>query len=450
LVLDHVIAGGWSDRFPRRIRPLASRLLWLLLVAAVGNTILMLHPISVVSADRIVTRLTADVPGASVGGAALVRSGTRAVTAPAASEAARRTAQGDGQTRGEANRPVAPRIEAEEATGDDEVMGRGGDWATSADAPAARRSATGPGTNDPGSVRTVATSGGESAAAVAGRRRGYGLVAQDQPGTPAGAEVNREGALDRPLTLLVMGVDARPGEPIDVGVRPDALGLLRLDPTTGSCRLLAIPRDTRAELPGYGRSKINHALVVGGVPYQRQVVEGFFGIEIDRFVLVDFVAVEGVVEAVGGVTLDVPEAFTAADGLRFEAGPQRLDGPQALAYARYRSDADGDLGRIERQQQVLRALLAEAPSVAIVPTVNKLGPLLEKHLKTDLSLAEILGLVQRFRSSCTAETLVTATLDGATATFDDPLVQQPLSYLLVDEAEIRRKKALLLADPVRP
>lgn len=249
----------------------------------------------------------------------------------------------------------------------------------------------------------------------------------------------------RPLTILLMGVDARAGEPIDIGVRPDAMALLRLDPETGACRMLAVPRDTRTELPGYGLSKVNHALAVGGVPYQRRVVEGLLGLEIDRFVLVDLRAVEEIVEIVDGVTLDIPEAFVAADGTPIEAGEHTLDGRQVLAYVQYRGGPNGDLGRIGRQQQVLRALLAKASDVDILPTVSRLLPVLEGHLRTDLTPAEIVGLAQRFRGSCTPDSLSVATLDGTIATFDDPLVRQPLSYVVIDETEIAHERALLLA-----
>ncbi len=176
------------------------------------------------------------------------------------------------------------------------------------------------------------------------------------------------------------------------------------------------------------------------------MVEGFIGIEIDRFVLVDFAAVEGIVEAVGGLRLDVPEGFVAANGRRFEAGEQRLDGASVLAYAQYRGGPDGDLGRIARQQQGLRALLAAAPSLDVVPTVNALLPMFNEHVRTDLSLAEIVALAQRFRSSCTAETVSMEMLDGTPATFPDPLVQRPLSYLVVDETELARKRAMLLGE----
>ncbi len=247
-----------------------------------------------------------------------------------------------------------------------------------------------------------------------------------------------------PLTILLMGVDARTGEAIDIGVRPDAMVLLRLDPETGACRMLAIPRDTRAELPGYGLSKVNHALAVGGVPFQRQVVERLLRLGVDRFVLVDLRALEEVVAIVDGVTLDVPEAFVAADGTPIEAGEQILDGREVLAYVQYRGGPDGDLGRIGRQQQVLRALLAKASDLEVLATISRLLPVLEDHLRTDLTPAEIVGLAQRFRGSCTPDTLSVAMLDGSIATFVDPLVQQPLSYLVIDAAEIVREREILL------
>ncbi len=99
-----------------------------------------------------------------------------------------------------------------------------------------------------------------------------------------------------PMTILLMGVDARPGEAIDIGVRPDALAVLRLDPATGSCRMLAIPRDSRVDLPGYGLTKINHALAVGGIPYQELVVQNFLGITIDKYALIDFGGITELVE----------------------------------------------------------------------------------------------------------------------------------------------------------
>jgi LCP family protein required for cell wall assembly len=248
---------------------------------------------------------------------------------------------------------------------------------------------------------------------------------------------------DGAITILVMGVDARPGEPIDIGVRPDSLMVVRLDPVTGSCRTLSIPRDTRTELPGYGQSKINHALAVGGIPYEQQVVENLLGLKIDHYLLIDFNGFEDLVDAVGGIKIDVPDAFSVSDDISFAAGVQTMDGKHALAYARYRGGPDGDFGRIARQQQVLRALLKKGASLNVVRSLNELLPAVEDNLRTDLDPSEMARLGLDYRDTCTDDSVEMLHLEGYDAWFEDPLLQMQLEYVVVDEAEVRSKVAML-------
>ncbi|MEA2583592.1 MAG: polyisoprenyl-teichoic acid--peptidoglycan teichoic acid transferase [Thermomicrobiales bacterium] len=245
------------------------------------------------------------------------------------------------------------------------------------------------------------------------------------------------------LTLLLMGVDARPGAPIDVGVRPDALAVLRLDPATGACRLLAIPRDTRADLPGYGLTKINHALMVGGVPYQRLVVENLLGISVDGYALVDFVAFQELVDAVGGVPVDVSEAVTLRDGTDVPAGRQTMDGAQALAYARYRATT-GDVGRIKRQWAVLRGLAQVEGSRDLVADVNALLPPVADHIRSDLTATDMAAIAKTHGGSCTADSVEAAVLAGTTIRLDDPLLGQAVTYNVVSDAVVRERVADLL------
>lgn len=263
-------------------------------------------------------------------------------------------------------------------------------------------------------------------------------VATPQFGTPAASELqtpepdvkDSEG-----ITVLLMGVDAGSSEEIDVGVRPDSLSVLHLDPDTGTCRLLGIPRDSRVELPGYGLTKINHALAVGGIPYQRLVVQQFLGIEIDHYGLVDFEGVVGVVDAVGGITVNNPYAFDHL-GFHFAEGEIQLDGEKALAYSRYRYGPDGDFGRIDRQQLVMRAVLSELGGMDAVRAVPSLLDAAEGHFKTDLSVLEMIGLANDFRTSCTASTLETRSLNGDNAMFADPMLNQDLWYVVVDAESV--------------
>jgi LCP family protein required for cell wall assembly len=247
------------------------------------------------------------------------------------------------------------------------------------------------------------------------------------------------------MTIMLMGVDARDNQAIDIGVNSDVLAVVHLNPETGSCRLLNIPRDSRVNLPGYGLTKINHALAVGGIPYQQLVVEEFLGVSIDRFALIDFNGIISLVDAMNGVTVEVTDSFFLL-GTTFEPGVRTLTGLEALRYSRYRGGPDGDFGRIRRQQQVLRSLIEQASLQDPLALVRDVLPKIESHVRTDLTPLEMVVLGTHFRSTCTDETLNTATLEGGIATFYDPLYSVNLSYVVIDEGEVRRKVAELLDD----
>jgi LCP family protein required for cell wall assembly len=247
------------------------------------------------------------------------------------------------------------------------------------------------------------------------------------------------------ITILVMGVDARPGAPIDIGVRPDAMMVLYLNPVTGACRGLAIPRDTLVNLPGYGETKVNHALMLAGIPYQQLVLEQFLALEIDHYALIDFVGFKELVDAVGGVTINVPSEIKEGESVLFTAGAQTFDGDQALSYARYRGGADVDAGRVRRQQQIIRGLIQTGAGRNIASDVNKLLPAVSNHVRTDLSSAELISFAEQYRTQCSESKLELDTLQGDIVTPDtpDPVYQMPLAYSKVDEAVVREKVANL-------
>ena len=253
----------------------------------------------------------------------------------------------------------------------------------------------------------------------------------------------QDGNAEHGVNILLMGVDAREGEAIDIGVRPDSLGILNLNEETGTCRILAIPRDSRVEVPGYGLSKVNHALAVGGIPFEMLVLENYLGITIDHYGLVDFAGLVSVVDAFGGVTVDNPEAFEAA-GQTFAAGEITLDGEQALIYARYRGGPDGDFGRVEKQQQVMRALLDEANNQNVVKLVPDMWELLKDHFRTDYGMLDMLSTANDFRGVCTSATLETETLPGTVQTLPDDMMDMNLSFVVSDPADVQAGVAWLL------
>ncbi len=274
-------------------------------------------------------------------------------------------------------------------------------------------------------------------------------VPSEAPTATVPANSLEEGSsdLDTGVNILLMGVDAREGEAIDIGVRPDSLGILNINEETGTCRILAVPRDSRVEIPGYGQSKVNHALAVGGVPFEMLVLEHYLGINIDHYALVDFSGLVAVVDAFGGITVDNPEAFEMS-GHDFAAGEITLDGEQALLYTRYRGGSDGDFGRVAKQQQVLRALLDEANNQNLVNLVPNMWTLLHDHFRTDYGMLELLGTANDFHGVCTSTTLETMSIPGDVQTLPDDMMQMDLSFVVSDPAEVQASVAwLLTGDP---
>lgn len=178
------------------------------------------------------------------------------------------------------------------------------------------------------------------------------------------------------LTFLLMGTDTRANTPttgsdaapgVDPGSeRSDVIMLAQLSADRTRAAVVSIPRDSWVEIPGRGRGKINAAYAYGGAPLLVQTVERLTGVHVDHFGVIDFAGFQGVVDAVGGIDVQVKEA-TQNFGVPFAKGVNHLDGAKALVYVRQRYDLpDGDIDRAKRQQNALRAVLAKAVSSGIM------------------------------------------------------------------------------------
>jgi LCP family protein required for cell wall assembly len=172
-----------------------------------------------------------------------------------------------------------------------------------------------------------------------------------------------EVVVKRDINILLLGVDERNG---DVG-RSDTIMLLNYNAVSGRLHLMSVPRDTRVRLEKHGYQKINAAYAYGGTAMAKQAVSDLTGLHIDYFLKVDFEGFPKVVDALGGVTIDIETRMSYDDPyqdlhIHFEPGRQRLSGQQALEYVRWRGGVNADLGRVERQRDFLRAALARALS----------------------------------------------------------------------------------------
>jgi len=208
--------------------------------------------------------------------------------------------------------------------------------------------------------------------------------------------------LSRPVNILVMGID----RVLDVSDdsrqifrgRSDTMLLLRLDPSDHSVQMLSIPRDTRVDFPGMSIPKINQANADGGATLAAQVVNHTLNnVPIDRYVRVTTGAFRELVDLVGGVDVFVPEPMSYHDNtqnLHIDLAPgwQTLNGEKAEQFARFRNHNNGDIGRVQRQQALLKSLRARLQTPAMVPRLPKLIRVLSKYIDTNLSLEETLAL----------------------------------------------------------
>ena len=188
-------------------------------------------------------------------------------------------------------------------------------------------------------------------------------------------------AQDAGTTVLLLGSDKRPDgvDPNVTGSRADSIMLLHIPEDGGQMYVMSIMRDTWVDIPGVGESKINAALDHGGMPLMVETIEQNFGTRVDEVALVDFAGFEGLTNALGGVTVNVPEAFTSQDGHRFEAGPQELSGEQALAFVRERyAFSDGDYQRVRNQRAYLQAMINKLVSAGTLTNPLKLNEVVKE------------------------------------------------------------------------
>ncbi|NVM98557.1 LCP family protein [Arthrobacter sp. SDTb3-6] len=174
-----------------------------------------------------------------------------------------------------------------------------------------------------------------------------------------------EGPASNAMNILILGSDTRAaplqqseeGQPSDQ--RSDTMMWVHIPADRKHVYLMSILRDTWVDIPGHGQAKINAAMSYGGVPLVVQTLEGLFRNRIDHVAIVDFQGFKAITDALGGVEVNVPVGFKAyTTGMTFKAGPQKLNGDQALAFVRERhAFADGDYQRVKDQQIFLKAVM---------------------------------------------------------------------------------------------
>lgn len=273
---------------------------------------------------------------------------------------------------------------------------------------------------------------------------------QDEPITEGSSlQVPR---LTRPVNILVLGmkvlttdVNDLPPEARNLGYHAlvnsfdglsDTMLLIRFNPHTDQLVVLSLPRDTRTLVQGR-MTKLNEANYEGGPALAAMSVSDLLGgVEIDRYVRINVQGVEKLVDALGGVEVNVPKDMSYQDDsqhlyINLKAGEQRLDGDQALQFLRFRYDDHGDIGRIQRQQMLMRAVLEQAMNPKTIARLPKTLSVIQSHVDTNLSVEELLALAG-FASKINTANIQMLMLPGEFSSSSD----FELSYWLPNLSEI--------------
>jgi LCP family protein required for cell wall assembly len=217
--------------------------------------------------------------------------------------------------------------------------------------------------------------------------------------------------ISKPSLILLLGTDGDRTAAREDARRSDSILIVRTDPGRHRLAYLSIPRDLRVDIPGHGPNKINAAFQLGGPVLTMKTVRALTGLQANHVVLVDFQHFREVIDALGGIEIDVPRPILSNrfdcpyatdarcrewEGWRFEKGRQKMDGRRALIYARIRENrldpSENDLTRGGRQQEVVEAMTDKIVGPSTFVRLPFIGDDLMTPLTTDLSSGELLQL----------------------------------------------------------
>lgn len=251
------------------------------------------------------------------------------------------------------------------------------------------------------------------------------------------------------INILVLGIDYNydnQGILYTKGARSDTIIVLSLNRDAKYFNVVSIPRDTRVLISEeYGYDKINSAYSYGGVEQTRQTVSNFLGIPIHHHVILKVSGAKEVLDALGGLAIDVEKDMDYDDNwgklhIHLKKGPQVLNGEQAVGYARFRMDEEGDRGRIRRQQQVVRALGRKLKEPALLTRLPDVARVVQKSIETDLVPLQMVDLANLY-SSFDFSRMRSGAIVG-----DDATDSIGASYIEPYEPENRRTVRRLLQD----
>ena len=218
--------------------------------------------------------------------------------------------------------------------------------------------------------------------------------------------------------ILVFGIDSN-----HYSQRSDSIMLVHVDPIRKRTGVISIPRDTRVQIPTVGISKINHAYARGGTALLKKTLSNFLNIPIHHHIQVDSTQLAELIDRIGGIEITVANDLSYSDlagelDISITQGNQVLMGHDAVSYLRFRQDAKGDIGRIERQQTFVRAAIRQFLKPAQLLRVPSLISQLGDAVSTDLPLSSMTRLAMHFLTVAKTKSIETAVMPGAVVLVD--------------------------------
>lgn len=187
---------------------------------------------------------------------------------------------------------------------------------------------------------------------------------------------------DGKITVMVLGADKEQG-----GIsRTDSIMIAQYDFVHKKLKMMSVMRDIYADIPGNGQHKINSAYSIGGPELMRKTLKKNLGVDPEYYAILDFTGFEKMIDELepNGVPIDVEKDMSKNIGVSLKEGHHRLNGKELLGYARFRHDAEGDFGRVRRQQQVMQALKGELASIDSLPKLPRVAGILRGYLNTNM------------------------------------------------------------------
>ncbi|MEI5909290.1 LCP family protein [Bacillus spongiae] len=235
------------------------------------------------------------------------------------------------------------------------------------------------------------------------------------------------------INVLLLGIDTRGEEKS----RTDTIMIAQYDPKNEKARLVSLMRDIYVDIPDHDSWKLNTANYLGGPELLRQTIKENFDIDVQYYALVDFTGFQTAVDIIApdGIEMDVEKPMSKNIGVQLEPGLQKLNGEELLGYARFRQDALGDFGRVERQQKVVTALKDEVLSLNSIIKIPELLGALTPYIQTNMGIKDRVGLATQFLLN-PAETIETLKIpiDGS---YEDKRYERAGAVLEIDFEENR-------------